>query len=203
MVATRSIPPGEYVPTADQRIVLGSVSWERYEVEQAFRGDKRLPRMHYLDGALELMSPALDHERLASLIGRLVEVFAEEHDIDLCPYRSWTLKSGTREAGAEPDECYMFGREQSKDRPDLVIEVVWTSGGVDKLEIYKRLGIAEVWFWIENTIHVYRLADGQYERAASSTWLPGLDVDLLCSFLDRKTINEAKRDCRAALRSAR
>lgn len=189
------------MPTADQRIVLGSVSWERYEVEQAFRGDKRLPRMHYLAGALELTSPALDHERLASLIGRLVEVCAEERDIDLCPYRSWTLKSGPKEAGAEPDECYMFGREQSKDRPDLVIEVVWTRGGVDKLEIYRRLGIHEVWFWIENAIHIHQLVGSDYQRATESAWLPGLDVDLLCSFLDRKTINEAKRDYRAALRS--
>ncbi|MEG4506483.1 Uma2 family endonuclease [Microcoleus sp. F6_B4] len=31
--------------------------------------------------------------------------------------------------------------------PDLAIEVVFTSGGIDKLQLYKRLGIPEVWFW--------------------------------------------------------
>lgn len=199
VVATRTIPPGEHVPTADQRIVLWNASWQRYEVELALRGESPLPRLHYLDGTLELMRPSQDHERLSQFLARLVEVFAEEHDIALAPYGSWTLKSGAGEAGAEPDQCYIIGTDQSKSCPDLAIEVVWTSGGIDKLEIYKRLGITEVWFWLAGTLAVHRLGANGYEQVATSAFFPGLDLDLLCSFLDRATLNEAKHDYRAAL----
>jgi len=200
MVATAKIPAGEYVPTADHRVVLAGVTWEHYEVELAMRGEKSVPRLAYLEGAMELMSPSRDHERITSYLGRLVEVFAELQDIELSPYRSWTLKNG-RNAGGEPDECYIVGEDQSKDRPDLVIEVIWTSGGLDKLEIYQRLGIDEVWFWIDGKLQVHALRGDGYERAARSRWLPGLDLELMCTFLDRRSVHLAKRDFREALRN--
>lgn len=198
MVAVPHIPAGEYVPTADHRIVLAGVTWEHYEVELAMRGERAVPRLAYLEGAMELMSPSREHERITSYLGRLIEVYAEVHDIELSPYRSWTLKSG-HSAGGEPDECYIVGEDQTKDRPDLVIEVIWTSGGLDKLEIYRRLAIAEVWFWIEGRLEVHALRGGAYERVAHSQWLPGLDLALLCSFLDRRSVHVAKREFRAAL----
>jgi Uma2 family endonuclease len=202
MVAAANIPAGEYVPTADHRVVVAGATWEHYELELAMRGEKSVPRLAYLEGAMELMSPSRDHERITSYIGRLIEVFAELHDIELSPYRSWTLKN-VRSAGGEPDECYIIGEDQSKDRPDLVIEVIWTSGGLDKLEIYRRLGIDEVWFWIEGKLEVHALRAGAYVRAAASRWLPGLDLELLCSFLDRRSVHIAKRDFREALRSGK
>ena len=191
------IKAGEYIPTADQRIVVHGVSWAHYEAHLAMRGERSVPRIAYLRGTLELMSPSRDHERITSWIGRLIEVFAEEHDIELAPYRSWTLKH-PEQAGAEPAECYVFGADEAKDRPDL-IEVVWTSGGLDKLEIYRALGIAEVWFWIDDRIEVHALRADHYERVDRSRWLPGLDLALLCSFLDRP-FADAKREFRAALR---
>jgi Uma2 family endonuclease len=193
------VRPGEHVPTADQRVVVYGVSWAHYETHLAMRGERAVPRIAYLRGTLELMSPSRDHERITSWIGRLIEVYAEERDIQLAPYRSWTLKH-PEQAGAEPDECYLFGADETKDRPDLVIEVVWTSGGVDKLEIYRALGIAEVWFWIHDRIEVHALHDGRYERVDRSHWLPALDLVLLCSFLDRPFV-DAKREFRAALRN--
>ncbi len=201
MVALTNIPAGEYVPTADHRVVMAGVSWEHYEVELIMRGEKSNPRIAYLEGAMELMSPSREHERITSYLGRLIEVYAELHDIELSPYRSWTLTSG-RSAGGEPDECYIVGADQAKARPDLVIEVIWTSGGIDKLEIYQQLGIAEVWFWIDGKLDVHALRDGRYERVATSRWLPGLDLALMCSFLDRRSVHVAKRDFRAALRDA-
>jgi len=203
------VRPGEYIPTADQRVIMYGVSWAQYEAHLTMRGEKSVPRIAYLRGTLELMSPSRDHERITSWIGRLIEVYAEECDIPLAPYRSWTLKH-LDQAGAEPDECYIFGPDQTpddppdvtKDRPDLVIEVVWTSGGLDKLEIYRALAIREVWFWIDDRIEVHALRDGQYHRVERSGWLPELDLALLCSFLDRPFV-QAKREFRAALRQGR
>jgi len=185
-------------PAVEQRVITHGVSWTHYEAHLAMRGEKSVPRIAYLRGTLELTRLSRDHERLSSLIGSLIEVYAEERHIQVAPHRSWTLKH-PEDAGAEPDECYLFGADETKDRPDLVIEVVWTSGGLDKLEIYRALEIAETWVWIDARIEVHALRAEGYERVARSRWLPELDPALLCSFLDRPTAS-ARREFRAALR---
>ena len=195
-----SIPAGEYVPTADQRIVTYGVPWSHYEAQLALRGEASVPRMAYLEGALELMSPSKEHERAKSYIGRLVETYALERGIDLSPYGAWTLKSAPRQSGIEPDECYIVGSDQSKELPDIAIEVVWTSGGLDKLEIYRRLGIGEVWFWKDGRIEIHVLRQERYQRVDRSPLFPDLDVAVLCSFLDRPTAMQAVRAFREALR---
>jgi len=192
-------PPGERVGTADQRLVRYGVPWSHFEVELALRGDRSSPRMAYLQGALEIMSPSKDHERIKSYIGRLIEAYALETGLDLSPYGGWTLKNAPAEAGLEPDECYIVGSDQDKPAPDLAIEVVWTSGGIDKLEIYRRLGIGEVWFWKDDAIRVYQLAGDRFEEAEGSGLFPDLDLALLTRLLDSPTLLQAVRALREAL----
>src|SRR5262245_26226187 len=55
------IRPGEHIPTADQRVLVYGVSWAHYEAHLAMRGEKSVPRIAYLRGTLELMSPSRDH----------------------------------------------------------------------------------------------------------------------------------------------
>jgi Uma2 family endonuclease len=194
-----NVPVGEFVPTADQRLVMHNVPWSHYEVLLALKGDAPVPRIAYLEGTLELMTPSRGHEQTKSYIGRLIETFALEREIVLSPYGSWTLKDGSEEAGAEPDECYIIG-DQRADRPTLVIEVVWTSGSIAKLEIYRRLGIREVWFWQDGALSVHVLDGKAYRSATRSEVLPELDLALLCSFLDRPSATDAMRAFRDALR---
>ncbi|HVH46121.1 MAG TPA: Uma2 family endonuclease [Labilithrix sp.] len=201
MVAIPSVRPGEHVPTADQRIVLHRVPWSHYEAQLAFRGDASAPRISYLDGEMELRSPSKDHERIKSYLGRLVEAFALERGIDLSPYGSWTLKEAPKQAGVEPDECYLIGSDQRREIPDLVIEVIWTSGGIDKLEAYRRLGVPEVWFWKDDALQVFVRKDAGYEASARSSRLPELDLMLLISHLDHPTAMQAVRAFRSALSS--
>jgi Uma2 family endonuclease len=201
MSLAAAIPAGEYVPTADERIVMYNVPWSHFEVQLALRGDASSPRMAYRDGVLELMSPSKGHERMKSYLGRLVEVFALECNVELSPYGGWTLKGQPELAGIEPDECYIIGSDQSKERPDLAIEVIWTSGSIDKLEIYRRLKVAEVWFWKDDVLSVHVLSDGRYEKAERSVLLPALDLALLCTFLDRRSATEAMREFRDTLRA--
>ncbi len=196
-----SVPAGEYVPTADQRVVTYNVPWSHYEAQLALRGEAPVPRMAYLEGALELMSPSKDHERIKSYLGCLVEAYALERGIDLSPYGAWTLKNTPKESGAEPDECYIVGVDQSRQRPDLAIEVMWTSGGIDKLEIYRRLAIGEVWLWREGRIAVHVLHQDGYERVERSQLFPDLDLTLLCSLLDHATALQAVKALREQLRS--
>jgi Uma2 family endonuclease len=200
MAVPATIPAGEYVPTADQRVVMHGVPWSHYEALLDLRGEASSPRVAFLDGALELMTPSKDHERNKSYVGCLLEAYALERGIDLSPYGSWTLKSAPRQSGAEPDECYIVGSDQDRERPDLAIEVVWTSGGIDKLEVYARLGVPEVWFWKAGRIEVHVLRGVRYETTTRSALFPDLDVELLASFLDRPTALQAVRAFREALR---
>ena len=191
------------MPTADQRLVTYNVPWSHYEAQLALRGEAPVPRMAYLEGVLELMSPSKDHERAKSYIGCLIETYALERGIDLSPYGQWTLKNAPREAGAEPDECYLVGADQQRDTPDLAIEVVWTSGGLDKLEIYRRLAVGEVWIWREGQIAVHVLgpaSPASYEQTERSRLFPDLDLNLLCSLMDRPTALQAVRALRDHLR---
>jgi len=70
-----------------------------------------------------------------------------------------------------------------KAYPDLVIEVVFTSGGADKLEIYRRLGVREVWFWEDGVLAIYGLEGEQYTKVAKSSLLPQLAIDTFLRYV--------------------
>jgi len=185
-------------PQDDHIVFFWDVSWEDYERVLEMRGDKSAPRITYLEGTVQIMSPSRDHEAIKSLIGRLVEVYCLDRDIDFMPFGNWTIGEKKVRRAAEPDECYVFGAEK-KDLPDLAIEVEWTRGGIDKLEVYRKLGVSEVWRWRKGRITVHVLRGETYEDAERSVLLPDLDLALLATFVDRTTVNQAVRDFRAAL----
>lgn len=94
----------------------------------------------------------------------------------------------------------LLGLDRSGKTPHLAIEVIWTSGGIAKLEIHARLGVGEVWFWKSGTIEVHLLRGERYEPASPSALLPELELQLLTSFLDHPTATQAMRAFREALR---
>jgi hypothetical protein len=59
----------------------------------------------------------------------------------------------------------------------------FASGGINKLEAYKRLKIAEVWFWEDEVLEVHHLqGEGNqlyYEQVETSEAVPGIDLELL------------------------
>jgi len=185
-------------PVDDQVVFLSGVSWEDYERLLDMRGDHSAPRIAYLEGDVEIMSPSQTHEGIKSVIGALVEAFCLDRDIPFSTYGSWTLKAKDRSRGAEPDECYVFGTDEA-ERPQLAIEVVWTSGRIDKLDIYRKLGIAEVWYWRKGVIQPYCLRGERFVPVEQSEMLPELDLALLTSFIDQPTTFDAIRGYRQAL----
>ena len=196
------VPLGEYVPTADQRIVLRGVGWAGFQALLALRGERRRPRMAYLDGAVELMGASRDHEGIKGCIGRVLEAFCLERDIPFSTYGSWLLDDESEEAGVEPDECYVFGHSpREKQRPDLAIEVIWTSGGLDKLEIYRRLGVGEVWIWKDEQISVFVRAAERFERCERSASVPDIDLDLVARLALVEPTSDAIKQLRASLRA--
>jgi Uma2 family endonuclease len=192
------VPLGEYVPTADRRMVMHGMTWASFKTMLAARGDHRWPRMAFLDGAVELMGASRHHEDIKSGIHDLVSVHCLDRQIRFRCYGSYLIDDESVEAGAEPDDCYVFGNQlKERERPDLVVEVIWTSGGIDKLKLYRRLGVREVWFWKANAIEVHCLGVDGYEVRARSACLPDLDLALVCELLGLDSVNDMVEQLRA------
>jgi Uma2 family endonuclease len=189
------------MPSTDHIVVLHDIAWNDYERLLEMRGDHSAPRISYLEGEVEIMSPSKDHEQIKTYIGHLLEMWCVDRGIDVRPFGSWTLKRKKDKRAVEADECYVFGTEP-RQRPQLAIEVEWTRRGIDKLEIYRKLGVDEVWFWRKGVIEVYVLAKETYTRAQRSRVLPQLDLKLIAEVLDRDTLTQAVSDFRKALKKA-
>ncbi|MGN6106167.1 MAG: Uma2 family endonuclease [Kofleriaceae bacterium] len=172
-------------PAADQRFVLHGVPWWTYVALRDALDDRSGLRMTYLRGTLELMSPSTLHADAKKIIARLIEVWAMEHDVDLRGFGGATFRREAKERGLEPDECYKLGKLDEDGVPDIAIEVIVSSGFVDKMEVYAGLAVPEVWEWRPATgaLAVHRLIDGRYERRERSEVLPELDLGELSRFV--------------------
>ena len=186
----------------EQRVVFCGISWERYLAFDKKLGDDRpAPRLYYLDGELEIMTTANEHERIKKWRGDLLADYFFETGIEIMPRGQATMRLALKQAGAEPDESWCLGQE--KEFPDLVLEIALTSGGVNKSEIYRRFNVPEVWFWRRDKLEVFALSSsGNYEPLRTSRVLPGLDVGLLERCAAIASWQQARRTFRAALSKA-
>ncbi|MEO8552274.1 MAG: Uma2 family endonuclease [Kofleriaceae bacterium] len=186
-------------------VVMRGVSWDSYQRLDADRHGKKWPRLAYLDGELEIMSPTSHaHELRKTLLARLVEAYAEERSIELNGAGNTTFANRARRVGLAPDECYFVGdRDCSKEPPQLAIEVSFTPRGVDKLEIYRRLGVQEVWFWSKEQLLIYLRSGRSYALAAESELLPALDMTDLSRLIATANFNRQTSIVRAYRTSLR
>lgn|SRR5678815_698232 len=191
-------------PELDERVILHGISWAAFEEMLAARGNASGVRMYYLDGEVELLSPARDHEIRKKALARLLELWALETSTDISGFGSWTLKKRPKKAGAEPDECYTVG-DEDKPVPDLVIEIEWSRTlGLPKQEIYARLGVRELWtVTADATLVVRVLHSGRYVVSRRSKVLPKLDVEWLFAFASLSPQSRAVRALRDALHKKR
>jgi len=181
-------------PPAETRVILYGVSWSTYQALLADLGDHR-GRLTYDRGTLEIMSPSEEHEGRKRLIGRFIEVFTEERNIDIKSMSSTTLQSELKERGHEPDESYYIQNEPvvrgklvdlNRDPPpDLAIEIDVRRSGIDRMGLYAALGVPEVWVHDGKALGVHLLKeDGHYEVSETSAALPQLTMAELMRFLD-------------------
>ena len=175
-----------HIDDPEERRTISNVSWAQYEALLADLGDVSHYRVSYLDGVLEIVSPSHRHEVGKSRIGNLLAIYFVETDTEYFPTGSTTFRKQEGQTGTEPDESYCIGTD--KEFPDLAIEVVVTSGGINRLELYRRLGVREVWFWQNNQFSIYHLREDVpvqfaqtfgYEAINHSEVLPDLDINLL------------------------
>lgn len=163
----------------EQRVLLEGVPWSTYVV---LRDSIDSPgvRMTYLKGALEITRTSRAHEVSKKQIARLLELFCLERDIPLFGYGSTTFRREEKERGLEPDECYCRGED--KDVPDIALEVVVSHGSIDKLEVYRELGVREIWVFEAGAFSLFSLQGARYQPIAASEVLPEVDLAELASF---------------------
>jgi len=189
-------------PSPDQRIIHSGITWQQFKLIQSGFGETRNVRLFYYNDTVEILMPGREHEFFSRLIGFLIGLFCLETGIEFEPLGS-TTQEREGEASAEPDESYCFGA--SKPTPDLVIEVIFTSGSLKKLHHYRALSIPEVWFWEDGVFSLYRLRESEYEQISNSEIpeLGTLDIELLtrCVLMAQSSRLEAANAFRNALKA--
>jgi Uma2 family endonuclease len=165
----------------DRILTITGATWEDY---QSFNSEEYLGyRVSYFQGEIEIVSPGLNHEIIASVIDRLILAYCDKYNLLEFPFRQTRLEV-SNQAGREPDVAYSF--QTRKAQPDLVVEVIFSSGNLDDLKAsYKSIGIPELWIWKKNRITFYLLINNEYQEAEFSKILPKIEANYLIKFINR------------------
>ena len=174
--------------SAESRTLIENVCWETY-LSLAENRPGNMPRMCYMEGNLELMSPKKEHETAKSLLGRLVHVFCDIRQIEILSVASTTFRRQDLDRGFEADESYYIEHAEfvrSKVEidlsidppPELVIEIEITSSALAKLDLFATMGIQEVWRHNGRTLEIFRLRESRYDSIYASLALPGFPIKL-------------------------
>lgn len=195
---TATLSPPEQVA---QRVILDNISWETYQRLMEERGERPKPRYAYDHGKLETMVTSYEHENLKHIIATLVELLAEELEMDIEAAGSTTFQREDLAQGFEPDACFYFKHSahirglkridlQIDPVPELVIEIDITHPSLNKFPIYASLGIPEVWRYHRQALTILRLEDGAYREQEGSGVFAGVKTEELTRFIeDSQSIN--------------
>jgi len=172
----RSLSPSlAPVVRGDDRVMTLRGGWENFELIERGCAENPGVRLFYWDGTIEIVMPGQLHEMFAHAIGTLLTLFFAYQGMPFFATGSADQKK-KGVAAAQPDQSYCVGT--LKPIPDLSIEVVFSSGGVEKLARYYAIGVLEVWFWEDGVLELFHWRESGYERVLRSE-LEGLrDLDL-------------------------
>jgi Uma2 family endonuclease len=186
-------------PTQEKLVTLPDVSWEQFKGIEAQLKDNRNVRLSYLSGILEIMSPIGDkHEYVKTTLGYLLEAYMRVKGIRFYGRGGFTLEEPGYASGT-PDESYCIG--SNKETPDIVIEVIVTSGTINRKELYKPKKVPEVWFWKSNEIKIFRLTQqDEYEEVDRSGFFPELDKAVLLHYIAMPDQYDAVQEFTQAIR---
>ena len=150
-----------------ERFVFDDADWTFYQLILKRVGNRHI--FVTFDGErLEVMSPSPEHERNTSRLEKLVWILVQELRIPFESMGSFTLKKRKANRGLEPDRCFytrnspaIRGKRRidiGKDPPpDLAIEIEVSRRLLDRIDIYRRLGVPEVWCYDGKRLRVLRL----------------------------------------------
>ncbi len=196
MVTTTSAPVEQQITPAENRVILKGVSWSTFKVLLADVGDDRAWRIAYDRGVLEIRMPLLEHEVPKGLIESFIEATADELEIEVMKAGSLTLEREDLTRAVEPDSCFYIQNEASvrgkrninlpEDLPpDLAIESDYTNSSVNKDGLYAALGVPELWRYQRQSLQVYHLVEGKYQKCDRSLAFPFLPVGEIPGFIEQ------------------
>ena len=174
-------------------VVWHDIDWKLYlQLDKKLEGSST--RLTYCQGRLDIMTLSNDHERIKNTLHDLIVAHCFDAGIEFTSEGSATRRI-TGDRGKEPDDSFIFG-DKPKARPDLLLEVALTSGGIDKLEFYAPFKIPEIWIWTREGLAVFRLAGAGYRKARKSHLLTGFDVTLAGELATWPTTSKAVKEYR-------
>jgi len=192
-------------------VLLENVGWQAFETLLVELGEHRAARVAYDQGTLEIMVPLPEHEYYKEAIAVLVQDLADVVDIDYETLGSTTWKRQDLLAGVEPDNCFYFQNERvirgkldfdltQDPPPDLVLEIDVISKSLNRLPIYARLGVPEIWRYDKGQIKIYQLQGNTYVETSTSLAFPLFPVERIIPFIQqhraagKKAMRRAFRD---------
>jgi Uma2 family endonuclease len=185
-------------PPDEQRVVIYNVDWDAYRtISEVLAG--RHVRLTYDQGTLELMTISGTHGNCGWLLGRLIAVLSEEHDLPIKGFSDMTCSREDMARGLEPDHCFYITNEQRVRHaedidlehdppPDLGIEVDISRNSRSRMSIYAALKVPEVWRYDGEVLVVHRLnTNGQYDAVERSEFFPRVPPAEIAACLARRT----------------
>ncbi len=159
-----------------------NLSWLSYRQILQALGENNRAHLFYDRGTLEITMPLEEHEFYRELIGRFIYFLVSELGLKIKSLGSTTLAREDLERGAEPDNAYYI-QNQAKvlgkrinltedPPPDLVVEVDITHTDINKLALYARLGVPELWRFNGQIWRIYRLKKEVYQEEEFSPTFP-------------------------------
>lgn len=198
MTTVVSLPEGQAHVPIEQRFVLPAVDWATYQkISDALAG--RHVRLTYDGDNLEFMTISPIHARYSRLICRMIVVLTEEMGLPIASFGDMTCDRQDVRKGLEPDECFYLGNEpRIRDRetidlssdppPDLAVEVEVTRSSRDRMDIYAKLRVPEVWRFDGQSLRISQLdPNGNYVATNQSLHFPNIPLSELTSFVQRRT----------------
>jgi Uma2 family endonuclease len=165
------------------------------------RGQRSRPRYTFFNQRLTIAWPDAPHETNKKRLGGLIEDIFVGLRIPFLAFGGTTyLKTAKPRSGTEPDESYYLtnlDRVRGKKRvimgrdpaQDIVVEVIETNPLGDKLAVYRRFGVREVWVCEQSRIEFFVLRpNGRYARRKTSACLPFLKADELAYWAFREDL---------------
>lgn len=186
-------------PKEEKLITLHGINWEQFKAIEAQLDNNREVRLTYLAGVMEIMTPIGDkHEYVKTTLGYLLEAYMKELGIRFYGRGGFTLEAPGYASGT-PDESYCIG--SNKENPDIIIEILVTSGTLNRRELYKPKRVPEVWFWKSEQLRVFRLRESDYQEVPRSEFFPDLDLALLLCYLRHPDQYDAVNEFVQAIRN--
>lgn len=167
----------------DKLFICSNTSWDEYEAILQQKANSSAYRISFSNRVLKIMSPSRSHEIIKDFIYLLIVAYCDVIELDYYPLGSTTLKQKDKSVGKEPGTSFCFN--SLKQIPDLAVEVIFNSGSIDDLEKYQKLGVKEVWFWINNRLEIYVLINDTYQKQSNSHNLDDLDAQLLDKYISQ------------------